>query len=307
VQKYGKCQEVVGRGAFGIVRVAHKTDAKDPKREQLYAVKEFKQRPNESAKKYQKRLTAEFCISSSMQHPNVINTLDLLQDDKGTYCEVMEYCSGGDLYTLVLAAGQLEVAEADCFFKQLMRGVEYMHEMGVAHRDLKPENLLLTQHGSIKITDFGNGECFRMAWEKEAHMTAGLCGSAPYIAPEEYVDREFDPRAVDVWACGIIYMAMRTGRHLWRVAQKGEDEFFDRYLEDRKEEAGYRPIEVLRRVGQSQWTSKSDPLTRTQRQCRNVIYSILDPNPTRRLTAHQVLFSEWVKEIKVCHAGNEGF
>ncbi|KAF2637693.1 Pkinase-domain-containing protein [Massarina eburnea CBS 473.64] len=290
VQKYGKCQEVVGRGAFGIVRVAHKADAKDPKREQLYAVKEFKQRPGESAKKYQKRLTAEFCISSSMQHPNVINTLDLLQDDKGTYCEVMEYCSGGDLYTLVLAAGQLEVAEADCFFKQLMRGVEYMHEMGVAHRDLKPENLLLTQHGSIKITDFGNGECFRMAWEKEAHMTAGLCGSAPYIAPEEYVDREFDPRAVDVWACGIIYMAMRTGRHLWRVAQKGEDEFFDRYLEDRKEEAGYKPIEVLRR-----------------RQCRNVIYSVLDPNPTRRLTAHQVLFSEWVKEIKVCHAGSEGF
>ena len=247
-QKYGKCQEVVGRGAFGIVRVAHKTDAKDPKREQLYAVKEFKQRPGESAKKYQKRLTAEFCISSSMQHPNVINTLDLLQDEKGIYCEVMEYCSGGDLYTLVLAAGQLEVLEADCFFKQLMRGVEYMHEMGVAHRDLKPENLLLTQHGSIKITDFGNGECFRMAWEKEAHMTAGLCGSAPYIAPEEYVDLEFDPRAVDVWACGIIYMAMRTGRHLWRVAQRTEDEFFNRYLEDRKEETGYRPIEVLRRV-----------------------------------------------------------
>lgn len=290
VQKYGKCQEVVGRGAFGIVRVAHKQDPKDSKREQLYAVKEFKQRPGESAKRYQKRLTSEFCISSSMQHPNVITTLDLLQDEKGTYCEVMEYCSGGDLYTLVLAAGQLDVVEADCFFKQLMRGVEYMHEMGVAHRDLKPENLLLTTHGSIKITDFGNGECFRMAWEKEAHMTAGLCGSAPYIAPEEYVDKEFDPRAVDVWACGIIYMAMRTGRHLWRVAQKGEDEFFDRYLEDRREEEGYRPIEVLRR-----------------RQCRNVIYSILDPIPARRLTAHQVLASEWVAEAKVCRAGNEGF
>jgi protein-serine/threonine kinase len=306
-QKYGKCQEVVGRGAFGIVRVAHKTDAKDPKREQLYAVKEFKQRPGESAKKYQKRLTAEFCISSSMQHPNVINTLDLLQDEKGIYCEVMEYCSGGDLYTLVLAAGQLEVLEADCFFKQLMRGVEYMHEMGVAHRDLKPENLLLTQHGSIKITDFGNGECFRMAWEKEAHMTAGLCGSAPYIAPEEYVDLEFDPRAVDVWACGIIYMAMRTGRHLWRVAQKSEDEFFDRYLEDRKEETGYRPIEVLRRVSQPTFFLFRFTTNCIQRQCRNVIYSVLDPNPTRRLTAHQVLFSEWVKEIKVCRAGDEGF
>jgi protein-serine/threonine kinase len=163
----------------------------------------------------------------------------------------MEYCAGGDLYTLILTAGNLEVIEADCYFKQLMRGVEYMHEMGVAHRDLKPENLLLTQNGALKVTDFGNGECFRMAWEQEAHMTAGLCGSAPYIAPEEYTDDEFDPRGVDVWACGIIYMAMRTGRHLWRVAQKGEDEFYTRYLDDRREESGFRPIEILRRVSTS--------------------------------------------------------
>ena len=248
VEKYGKCQEIVGRGAFGIVRISHKTDPKDSKHEQLYAVKEFRRRPQESPKKYQKRLTSEFCISSSLRHPNVIHTLDLLQDAKGDYCEVMEFCAGGDLYTLVLAAGKLEVAEADCYFKQLMRGVEYMHEMGVAHRDLKPENLLLTTHGALKITDFGNGECFRMAWEKEAHMTAGLCGSAPYIAPEEYVDKEFDPRAVDVWATGVIYMAMRTGRHLWRLAKREEDEFFDRYLEGRRDEDGYQPIETLHRV-----------------------------------------------------------
>ncbi|MCJ1307563.1 serine/threonine-protein kinase HAL4/sat4 [Agyrium rufum] len=290
VEKYGKCQEIVGRGAFGIVRISHKTDPKDSKLEQLYAVKEFRRRPQESPKKYQKRLTSEFCISSSLRHPNVIHTLDLLQDAKGDYCEVMEFCAGGDLYTLVLAATKLDVQEADCYFKQMMRGVEYMHEMGVAHRDLKPENLLLTTHGSLKITDFGNGECFRMAWEKEAHMTAGLCGSAPYIAPEEYVDKEFDPRAVDVWATGVIYMAMRTGRHLWRVAKRDEDEFFERYLEGRRDEDGYQPIESLHRA-----------------RCRNVIYSILDPNPTRRITASQVLKSEWGREIQVCKAGEEGF
>ncbi|KAF1995641.1 kinase-like protein [Amniculicola lignicola CBS 123094] len=126
VQKYGKCQEVVRHGAFGIVRVAHKQDPKDSKSEQLYAVKEFKQRARESVKRYQKRLTSEFCISSSMHRPNIITTLDLLQDEKGTYCEAMEYCSSGDLYTLVLAAGQLEVDEADCSFKQLMRGCHYL-------------------------------------------------------------------------------------------------------------------------------------------------------------------------------------
>lgn len=246
VEKYGKCQEIVGRGAFGIVRISHKRT--EGSGEQLYAVKEFRRRPEENEKKYSKRLTSEFCISSSLRHPNVIHTLDLLQDAKGDYCEVMEFCAGGDLYTLVLAAGKLDVAEADCYFKQMMRGVEYMHEMGVAHRDLKPENLLLTTHGSLKITDFGNGECFRMAWESDPHMVSGLCGSAPYIAPEEYIDKEFDARAVDIWATGVIYMAMRTGRHLWRVAKKDDDEFYARYLEGRRDEEGYAPIESLHRV-----------------------------------------------------------
>ncbi|KAF5632355.1 HAL kinase [Fusarium sp. NRRL 52700] len=279
VEKYGKCQEVVGRGAFGIVRISHKKIGGS--NEKLFAVKEFRRRPEETEKKYSKRLTAEFCISSSLRHPNVIHTLDLLKDAKGDYCEVMEFCAGGDLYTLVLSSGKLEVQEADCFFKQMMRGVEYLHEMGVAHRDLKPENLLLTTRGALKITDFGNGECFRMAWETDAHMVSGLCGSAPYIAPEEYTDKEFDARAVDVWACGVIFMAMRTGRHLWRLAKKDDDEFYARYLEGRRDEEGYGPIESLHRA-----------------RCRNVIYSVLDPHPTRRLTAAQVLKSEWTHAME---------
>ncbi|PHH53534.1 Serine/threonine-protein kinase hal4 [Ceratocystis fimbriata CBS 114723] len=286
-EKYGKCQEVIGKGAFGIVRISHKRVQNGSER--LFAVKEFCKREDESERKYSKRLTSEFCISSSLHHSNVIDTLDLIKDERGVYCEVMEFCAGGDLYTLILAAGKLETKEADCFFKQLMRGVNYLHEMGVAHRDLKPENLLLTTNGALKITDFGNGECFRMAWETDAHMVSGLCGSAPYIAPEEYVEKEFDARAVDVWACGVIYMAMRTGRHLWHIAKKDEDEFYARYLEGRREEAGYAPIESLNRA-----------------RCRNVVYSILDPNPKRRLTASQVMKSEWGREIKVCKAGEEG-
>jgi protein-serine/threonine kinase len=192
----------------------------------------------------------------------------------------------------------------------MMRGVEYLHEMGVAHRDLKPENLLLTTRGALKITDFGNGECFRMAWETDAHMVSGLCGSAPYIAPEEYTDKEFDARAVDVWACGVIFMAMRTGRHLWRLAKRDDDEFYARYLEGRRDEEGYGPIESLHRVSSFNVIKAQGTvhpvLTLYKARCRNVIYSVLDPHPTRRLTAAQVLKSEWVREIKLCKAGEEG-
>ncbi|KAI5968186.1 SAT4 [Candida margitis] len=290
VEKYGRCQEVIGRGSFGVVRISHKkldaaTNA-TAGQEKLYAVKEFKKKPNENEKKYNRRLTSEFCISSSLKHLNIIDTLDLLKDAKGDYCEVMEFCSGGDLYTLIIASGKLEYAEADCFFKQLIRGVNYMHDMGVAHRDLKPENLLLTQNGVLKITDFGNSECFKMAWEKEVQFSEGICGSSPYIAPEEFTQESFDPRCVDIWSCGVIYMAMRTGRQLWKLADPAKDEFFEEYLTKRKEASGYEPIESLKRA-----------------RCRNVIYSILDPKPERRITGKQILNSEWGREIKVCDAG----
>jgi protein-serine/threonine kinase len=290
VQKYGKCQEVIGKGAYGIVRVAHKYDHVT-RREVLFAVKEFKKRPSEDEQSFSKRLASEFCISSSLHHPNIIHTLDLMKDARGTCCEVMEYCAGGDLYSLILSSeGGLEPIEADCLFKQLMRGVVYMHSMGVAHCDLKPENLLLTNSGVVKISDFGNGECFRMAWEKEIHLSSGVCGSRPYIAPEEFRDDEYDPRPVDIWATGIIYMAMRSGSYLWQVAVQDEDEFYRRYLTDRKQSNGYEPIERLKRS-----------------KCRNVIYSILDPIPSRRITGKQVLNSEWGRSIHLCEAAERGY
>lgn len=284
VEKYGRCQEVIGKGSFGTVRVSHKKLPSDTE-EMLYAVKEFRRRPNESEKKFNRRLTSEFCISSSLKNINIIDTLDLLKDAKGDYVEVMEYCSGGDLYTLIIASGKLEYAEADCFFKQLIKGVNYMHEMGVSHRDLKPENLLLTQNGVLKITDFGNSECFKMAWEHDIQLSEGICGSSPYIAPEEFTSQTFDSRCVDIWSTGVIYMAMRTGRQLWSIADPEKDEFFKEYLTKRKNSTGYEPIESLKRA-----------------RCRNVIYSILDPKPLRRITGKQILNSEWGREIKLCPA-----
>lgn len=247
-KNYGKRGHVIGHGAFGTVRIVYKLNAEDPASSQLFAVKEFKQRSQDSFEKHKKRILSEFSISSSMFHPHIVVTFELFQNAQGAFCQVMEYCSGGDLYTLILLAGQLNMTEADCFFKQLMRGIEYLHEMGVAHRDLKPENILLTQRGMIKIADFGNAECFRMAWETEVHTLSGVCGSGPYIAPEEYVDKEFDGRAVDIWASGMIYMSMRAGYHIWTTSQRGKDKSFECYVQNRKKETGYKPIELLERV-----------------------------------------------------------
>lgn len=47
-----------------------------------------------------------------------------------------------------------------------------------------------------------------MCWERQSHLSKGLCGSEPYIAPEEFEEKEYSAQAVDIWSCGIVYYCM---------------------------------------------------------------------------------------------------
>jgi protein-serine/threonine kinase len=132
--------------------LAHKWDRRE---EKLYAVKEFrKRRKNETEKDYVKKLTSEFCISSTLHHTNIVETVDLVQDEAHHWCEVMEYCPGGDLYAAIKKGG-MSSGEVECTFKQILHGIQYLHSMGVAHRDIKPENLLLDGRGHVKVSADG--------------------------------------------------------------------------------------------------------------------------------------------------------
>lgn len=263
-EKYGRGNESIGYGRSGNVRLSRKTSLNNQKAE-CYAIKEYRRGPRETIRAYRNRSTSSFCISSCLRHTNVINILDLVQEPDGNYCDVTVFCEGGNLATLILRSGKLGALEADCFFKQLAHGVEYLHSVGVAHRDLKPENLLLTSRGVLEIADFGQAECFRFPWEAKARVTTGRCGSIPYIAPEQYLDGEFDPRPVDVWPMGMIYMAMRTGKLLWGAALKYKDNNYIRYLGERKLPSGFRPIERLQNV------SHKATFNLLRRQCQ-IIY-----------------------------------
>lgn len=211
--KYGRYKEVVGWGSSSTVKMAYKPNPHHGPKGYTYAVKAFRRRANESQNSYHKRASAEFCIATTLQHKNIVHTIDLLSDDHGRMCQVMEFCAAGDLCALLLSAGKLEEAEADCLFKQLIRGVAHCHQSGVAHRDLKPENILLTTTGCVKISDFGMAECVQYAWEKSSHQSKGLQGSRPYMAPEIYTTKHFDAKAIDVWAAGVMYVAMRKFLH----------------------------------------------------------------------------------------------
>ncbi|KAJ4352461.1 serine/threonine-protein kinase HAL4/sat4 [Didymosphaeria variabile] len=244
---YGRYKEVLAWGSSSTVKLSYKPDPHHGPKAYTYAVKAFRQRANESQTAYHKRASAEFCIATTLQHKNIVHTIDLMNDDHGRMCQVMEFCAAGDLCAILISAGRLDETEADCLFKQMMRGLAYCHGKGVAHRDLKPENILLTTTGCLKISDFGMAECVQYAWEKTSHRSKGLQGSKPYQAPEVYTTERFDARAIDVWATGVIYVAMRTAHLMWSKAES-TDAVFKKFLVSCGSGEGYRPIEQFEGV-----------------------------------------------------------
>ncbi|KAI8922059.1 kinase-like domain-containing protein [Powellomyces hirtus] len=294
-EKYGKISktQVLGKGANAVVRLAHKKDATSPSHaEQLYAVKEFRKlRKNETQREYIKKLIAEFCISSNMHHENVIQTVDLIQDERERWCQVMEYMPGGDLYTLISSGELHEADEKLCLFKQLVKGVEYLHSMGVAHRDLKPENLLLDADTRIlKITDFGVSEVFRTCFEKAPRKAVGVCGSEPYIAPEEWDSPGgYDATKADIWACGIILYTLLQASIPWRIA-RAPDPHYTKYAAFGASNPG-----ATQGFGAFDRTQPPGP--------RPIIYRMLAPDPQVRITAAEILAHSWFTRVECCTAG----
>ncbi|KAI5123729.1 hypothetical protein M0805_000322 [Coniferiporia weirii] len=289
-KKYGVCERIaIGKGATSVVRLAHKWDRSE---EKLYAVKEFrKRRKNETEKEYVKKLTAEFCISSTLHHMNIVETVDLVQDENKHWCEVMEFCPGGDLYAAIKKGG-MSPSEVECCFKQILTGVAYLHSQGVAHRDIKPENLFFNSRGQLKIGDYGASTVYRLPWETTVHMSTGLCGSEPYIAPEQFANKPYDARLVDIWACGIVYYCLHFQELPWRVAQPSDPLY-----------AAYATACASSTPAQSSCPPTVNNLS--PRACRPLIRKMLDPDSKSRWTIEEVISFPWVQSIDVCHSAEK--
>jgi Protein kinase domain len=166
--KYGKFGKVLGSGAGGSVRLM-----KRPSDGVTFAVKQFRDRhPYESEKEYAKKVTAEFCIGSTLHHGNIIETLDIIQE-RGRWYEVMEYAPY-DLFNTVMT-GKMSREEISCCFMQILSGVVYLHSMGLAHRDLKLDNVVVSEHGIMKIIDFGSAIVYRYPFENDIVLATGEC------------------------------------------------------------------------------------------------------------------------------------
>jgi protein-serine/threonine kinase len=191
-------------------------------------------------------------------------------------------CPGGDLYSAIKAQN-MDLITKQCCFKQMINGVAYLHSMGVAHRDLKPENLLLDAAGCLKICDFGVSDVFRMCWERKPHLSSGITGSEPYIAPEVFAQKEYDATKVDVWSCAIVFHCMLFDGIPWRIAKKDESNY-NLFLRTRE-------------------TQSYDTFKTLSPECKSLLYRMLDVNPSTRITMADILDDPYFKSIQTCRNG----
>jgi serine/threonine protein kinase len=233
--RYGKFGKVLGSGAGGSVRLMKRSSDGV-----TFAVKQFRARHSyESEKDYNKKVTAEFCIGSTLHHGNIIETMDLV-NEKGNYYVVMEYAPF-DLFAIVMT-GKMSREEVSCCTLQILNGVTYLHKMGLAHRDLKLDNVVVNEHGIMKIIDFGSAAVFRYPFESDIVLATGTCrsspirarlltvdlgivGSDPYLAPEVYDMPKYDPQPADIWSLAIIFCCMTLRRFPWKAPRVSDNSY----------------------------------------------------------------------------------
>jgi eukaryotic-like serine/threonine-protein kinase len=106
------------------------------------------------------------------------------------------------------APGAVEPWEAAGIAAQVADALDAAHRAGLVHRDIKPANILLTDHGRVKVADFGIAKA---AAESDLTQPGLMVGTAKYVAPEQVTGDPVDPRT-DVYSLGVVLYEALCGR-----------------------------------------------------------------------------------------------
>ena len=182
-----------------------------------FAVKILKKgNPNLDAK-FLELVMTEVHTMSQLSHPNIVNLIEYSKDGvvekssgekEHVIYIVLELATGGELFDYVATTGRFNEPIARFYFRQLIEGLDYVHQKGVTHRDLKPENVLFDQEFNLKIADFGFAAPI-VGRDGSGNLITKL-GTESYMAPEIHLKKPYNGAAVDIFACGIVLFIMIT-------------------------------------------------------------------------------------------------
>ncbi|XP_058089047.1 calcium-dependent protein kinase 24-like isoform X3 [Magnolia sinica] len=207
------------------------------------------------------------------EHPNVVRIKGAYEDSVFVHL-VMELCAGGELFDRIVTKGHFSERKAAQLIKTIVSVVEGCHSLGVMHRDLKPENFLFIseeEDAALKATDFGLSVFY-----KPGDMFYDVVGSPYYVAPE-VLQKHYGPEA-DVWSAGVILYILLSGvPPFWAETEAG----------------------IFREILKGRLDFESAPWPCISESAKDLIKKMLNRDPKKRLTAHEVLCHPWIIDDRV--------
>ena len=187
-------------------------------------------------------LEAEVNYLARLRHANIVN-YESCCTTRSHFIIITEYVSGGSLHDMLLSFGPLPDSVVRLYVRDMLAGLQYLHEHRIVHCDIKPHNALLTHEGSCKLSDFGSalmtkptaraGRTRNRRNEDAAAAAAAaaeaqptdptLRGTSWYLAPEA-ARNQFTP-AIDIWSLGVTVLELLTGQIPWKLSGGNEMQF----------------------------------------------------------------------------------
>ncbi|CAL9115883.1 unnamed protein product [Musa acuminata subsp. burmannicoides] len=254
----------LGRGEFGVTRRC--TDNETGEALACKIISKRKIRSMEDMVDVRREVEIMKTLS---EHPNIVSLREAYEDGESVYL-IMEVCEGGELFDRIVAKGHYSERAAANVAKTIVEVVQLCHKHGVIHRDLKPENFLFANNSEdspLKAIDFGLSVFF-----KPGQRFTEVVGSPYYIAPE-VLKRSYGPE-VDVWSAGVILYILLCGvPPFWAENDEG----------------------IIQSILNSSIDFEREPWPKISRNAKDLVQLMLDPNPSTRLTAQQVLDHPWLQ------------
>ena len=257
----------LGRGRQGQVFLGLRQGARGCITE--HAIKVYDPELYQSAEEYwtdMGRIASQISQLQQIQSPNLVSRHSY-DETYGVGYVQMEAINGIDLRAL-LCRDSIELAKANCtkqewkeftqsiFYvapsgnislqpafvvyitRNVLRGLERLHEFHFIHSDLKPGNIMVDRLGSVKIVDFGRAVI-------DGENLTFLFGSPMYMPPELH-KREIAGPAADLFGVGLVALELLRGKPLTDAPNTSEHELLEIKLSLAKNIEKLLPKNVLR-------------------------------------------------------------
>ncbi|XP_073813115.1 obscurin isoform X2 [Musca autumnalis] len=210
----------------------------------------------------------ELEMMNMLNHKNLIRLHDAYDTERNVTL-IMELAAGGELVRdNLLRRDYYRERDIANYIRQVLWGLEHMHENGVGHMGLTIKDLLISVVGGdyLKISDFG------LARRIHTHALTTLDYGMPEFVSPEVVNKEGVSFSHDMWTVGLITYVLLSGHNPFRGAN------------DR---------ETLQRIKEGHWDFSDSIWTHISDDGRDFIKRLLVYSPEERMDVKTALRHPW--------------